>query len=95
MSMSMLYLRSVRETKGTHFFIISDPTITRAPPVAHDGKEAKIGAKKTETKNIRPVTIAVMPVFPPSGENISVSGREVIGSVMVRNTHLLCRWLIR
>jgi hypothetical protein len=28
--------------------------------------EAKMGAKKTETKKRRPVTIAVMPVLPPS-----------------------------
>jgi len=55
------------EGTATHFLIIKDPTMTRAPPVAHDGMEAKIGAKKTETRNIRPVTIAVIPVLPPSG----------------------------
>jgi hypothetical protein len=38
----------------------------RAPPVAQDGIEAKMGAKKTETRKQRPVTIAVIPVFPPS-----------------------------
>ena len=43
-----------------------EPTITRAPPVAQEGIEANMGAKKTETKKRRPVTIAVMPVFPPS-----------------------------
>ena len=51
----------------THFLIIKDPTMTRALPVAHDGMEAKIGAKNTETKNMRPVTMAVIPVLPPSG----------------------------
>ena len=60
----------------THFLIIKDPTMTRAPPVAHDGMEAKIGAKKTEIKNIRPVTIAVMPVLPPSEANMSASSRK-------------------
>lgn len=40
--------------------------MTSVPPVAHDGIDAKIGAKNTETKNARPVTIAVMPVLPPS-----------------------------
>jgi len=54
------------EETTTHFLIIKDPTMTRALPVAHDGIEAKIGAKKTETKNIRPVTMAVIPVLPPS-----------------------------
>lgn len=43
-----------------------EPTITRAPPVAQGGMEANIGAKKMDTKNRRPVTIAAMPVFPPS-----------------------------
>ena len=38
--------------------------------MAHDGMEAKIGAKKTETRNIRPVTTAVIPVLPPSGANV-------------------------
>jgi len=40
--------------------------MTRAPPVAQGGMEANIGAKKIDTKNRRPVTTAVMPVFPPS-----------------------------
>jgi hypothetical protein len=40
--------------------------MTRAPPVAHDGMEAKIGAKNTEMKNAIPTTIPVMPVLPPS-----------------------------
>lgn len=50
----------------THFLIINEPTITRALPVAQGGIEANMGAKKTEMKNITPVTIAVIPVFPPS-----------------------------
>ena len=65
------------EETTTHFLIIKDPTMTRAPPVAHDGMEAKIGAKKTETRNIRPVTIAVMPVLPPSGAtHVSLKQKE-------------------
>ena len=40
--------------------------MTRALPVAQGGMEANIGAKKMDTKNSRPVTTAVMPVFPPS-----------------------------
>lgn len=43
-----------------------EPTIIKAPPVAHPGIDAKIGAKKMETKNARPTTIAVIPVLPPS-----------------------------
>lgn len=45
-----------------------DPTIMRAPPVAHPGIEENIGAKKTETRKARPVVIAVIPVLPPSIE---------------------------
>jgi hypothetical protein len=40
--------------------------MTKAPPVAHPGIDAKMGAKNTEMKNAIPVTIAVIPVFPPS-----------------------------
>lgn len=43
-----------------------EPTTTRAPPVAQGGIDAKMGAKKTETKKRSPVTIAVIPVLPPS-----------------------------
>lgn len=43
-----------------------EPTMTRALPVAQGGMEANMGAKKMDTKNRRPVTMAVMPVFPPS-----------------------------
>jgi len=46
--------------------IISDPTMTRAPPVAQGGIEANMGEKKTETKKHSAVTIAVIPVLPPS-----------------------------
>jgi hypothetical protein len=45
---------------------MSDPAMTSAPPVAQDGIDAKIGAKKTEMKKAVPVTIAVIPVLPPS-----------------------------
>lgn len=77
MPMNILHWSSERKTRGcAHFLIINDPTMTRAPPVAHEGMEAKIGAKKTETKNISPTTTAVIPVFPPSGANMSASCRE-------------------
>ena len=78
-----------REGMGTkaHFLIIKDPTMTRAPPVAHGGMEAKIGAKKTETKNIRPVTMPVMPVFPPSGVNVSTWSKKRVERVVSSNTH--------
>ena len=67
-----------REEVPTHFLIIKDPTMTREPPVAHDGMEAKTGAKNTETKNIRPITMAVIPVFPPSGANmLALRGKRV------------------
>lgn len=79
----------------TDFLIIKDPTMTRAPPVAHDGMEAKIGAKKTETKNIKPVTRAVIPVFPPSGENMSASNKKGGGEAIVNNTHPQYRWPIQ
>lgn len=51
---------------------MSEPTMTSAPPVAHEGIDAKMGAKKTETKNARPVTTAVIPVLPPSEDYGSV-----------------------
>ena len=38
--------------------------------MAQEGIEANIGAKKTETKNMNPVVMAVIPVFPPSVHNI-------------------------
>jgi len=50
----------------THLRIIKHPTITSAPPVAHEGMDAKMGAKNIEMKNITPVVTAVNPVFPPS-----------------------------
>jgi hypothetical protein len=70
MPINLLNWGTANDQKATHFLIINDPTMTSAPPVAHDGMEAKIGAKKTETKNISPVTMAVIPVFPPSGANM-------------------------
>lgn len=45
---------------------IMAPTMISVQPVAHGGMEAKIGAKKIEMKKARPVTMAVIPVFPPS-----------------------------
>ena len=51
---------------GAYLRIISDPTMVNAPPVAQDGMDAKMGAKKMDTKNIIPVVMAVKPVLPPS-----------------------------
>jgi hypothetical protein len=45
---------------------IIKPTAISVPPVAHGGIEAKMGAKKIEMKKHNPVTIAVIPVLPPS-----------------------------
>ena len=70
MPIDLLNRGTVKDQKATHFLIINDPTMTSAPPVAHDGMEAKMGAKKTETRNIKPVTMAVIPVFPPSGTSM-------------------------
>lgn len=48
-----------------------DPTMISAPPVAHPGMEANMGAKKMEMKNMIPITIAVIPVLPPSDIEVS------------------------
>jgi len=40
--------------------------MANALPVAQGGMDAKIGAKKTEIKNMIPTTMAVIPVLPPS-----------------------------
>ena len=60
---------------------MSEPTITRAPPVAQEGIDAKIGAKKIEMKNAKPVNMAVMPVFPPSEIPVALSMNAVTGDV--------------
>jgi hypothetical protein len=49
-----------------YFLIINEPTMTNAPPVAHEGIDANMGAKKMQIKNKKPVVIPVIPVFPPS-----------------------------
>lgn len=58
-----------RRRKKAHFEIIRLPTITSAPPVAHGGMEAKIGAKKIEMNIMSPTVIPVIPVLPPSVMN--------------------------
>ena len=45
---------------------IRNPTKIRAGAVANEGIAVKIGAKRTETRNRRPVTRAVSPVRPPT-----------------------------
>ena len=67
----------------THVRIIKEPTITSAPPVAHAGMDAKMGAKKTEMKNMMAVTIAVMPVLPPSAIPVADSMKAVTGDVPI------------
>ena len=68
----------------TYFLIMSEPTMMRAPPVAQGGIEAKMGAKKTETKKARPVVIAVIPVLPPSEIPVALSTKAVTGEVPMR-----------
>ena len=63
--------------------------MTNAPPVAQGGIEAKIGAKKTETKNARPTTIAVIPVLPPSAIPVALSMKAVTGLVPMRAPMLI------
>jgi hypothetical protein len=41
-------------------------TRIKVQPVAHEGIEAKIGAKKIDIKKQHPVVMAVRPVLPPS-----------------------------
>lgn len=55
--------------------------MTNAPPVAQAGIDAKIGAKKTEMKNAIPVTMAVIPVLPPSEIPVALSMKAVTGLV--------------
>ena len=69
------------EDEITYFLIMSEPTMMRAPPVAQGGIEAKIGAKKTETKNMMPTTLAVLPVLPPSAIPVADSTKAVTGDV--------------
>lgn len=46
--------------------IIMQPTRIRVQPVAQGGMDAKIGAKKMDTRKQKPVVMAVRPVRPPS-----------------------------
>ena len=71
----------VRGGWQTHFVIMKLPDITRALPVAQDGMLAKMGAKKTETKNMMPITMPVMPVLPPSEIPVADSTKTVTGEV--------------
>ena len=58
---------------------MSDPTMTSAPPVAHAGMDAKMGAKKIAMKKQRPVVMAVRPVAPPSEMPAPDSTKAVTG----------------
>jgi hypothetical protein len=66
---------------STTFLIMSDPEMTKAPPVAQAGILAKIGAKKTEMKKQSPAAIPVRPVFPPSEIPVALSMKAVTGDV--------------
>lgn len=54
-------------------------TRIRVQPVAHGGIDAKIGAKKMDTKKHNPVTMAVNPVRPPSAIPAPLSMKAVTG----------------
>lgn len=54
-------------------------TMINVQPVAHGGSEAKIGAKKMETKKHNPETMAVIPVRPPSAMPAPLSMNAVTG----------------
>ena len=56
-------------------------TRMRVQPVAQGGIEAKIGAKKIETRKHRPVTIDVTPVRPPWAIPAPLSMKVVTGDV--------------
>ena len=45
--------------------------------------DAKIGAKKMQMKNMMPVTMAVMPVRPPSAIPVADSMKAVTGEVPI------------
>lgn len=68
---------------------MSEPTITSAPPVAQEGIDAKMGEKNTHMKNAKPVTIAVMPVLPPSAIPVALSMKAVTGEVPMRAPMLM------
>jgi hypothetical protein len=63
-------------------------TMTSAPPVAYDGMDAKIGAKKIEMKNAKPAVIAVIPVFPPSVTEFNNSLDRVVTSTLTTDARL-------
>ncbi len=58
---------------------IMEPTMTSVEPVAHEGNEAKMGAKKSERKNMNATTRPVRPVRPPSAIPEADSTKAVLG----------------
>lgn len=54
-------------------------TNIKVQPVAQGGIEAKIGAKKIDTRKHNPVTMAVNPVLPPSAIPAPLSINAVTG----------------
>ena len=69
---------------STVALVINAPTRTRVDPVAHDGMDAKIGAKKTAIKKQIPVTQDVRPVLPPSEMPAPLSTNAVTGETPKR-----------
>lgn len=69
--------------------IINEPAMTRAPPVAQLGMDAKIGAKKIETKKHNPAVIPVKPVRPPSAIPVEDSMKAVTGEVPIKAPMLI------
>ena len=65
-------------------FIIMEPTRINTHPVAQGGMDAKMGAKKTATKNAMPVVHDVRPVFPPSEIPAPDSTKAVTGGLPKR-----------
>ena len=58
--------------------------MTNAPLVAQLGILAKIGAKNTQMKKHNPVTIAVIPVAPPSAIPVADLTKAVTGEVPIK-----------
>lgn len=54
-------------------------TRIKVDPVAHGGTEARIGAKKRQTRKQTPAEIAVSPVRPPSAIPAPLSMKAVVG----------------
>ena len=63
--------------------------MTRAPPLAHGGMLAIIGAKKSEKKKKMPHKTAVRPVRDPASTPIPLSRKEVTGESPNKEPNIL------